>query len=759
MLRKYLMLLAALGTVTGGYAQVKPCGADEMRKQIIAEHPEVLKIEQDLERQIQEGLKKIDFTKAAKTTFVDQTNNESFWYDIPIVVHIVHDYNAYNTSTFAGDFIPDDFIFEAVKEWNRSLAKQNPDTADVIAPFKKYIGNPRIRLHLATIDPVGNPTKGITRRRNYLTYTGGQQSKFDNWSNTSYINIWFIAKMSTANGSAAAYAHYPSAGAVIPYYDGIISLAEYMNNGSKTIPHELGHVMNLKHVWGDNNNPGLVCGDDDVDDTPPTKGHNPSGCSPAAIYDTTCSSNYFKLTTDSLGNVVLINYPDTNNAQNIMDYTYCDKMFTKLQARRMHLALNSDVAGRNRLWDSLNLINTGALAPRPDLKPIPEFISTHITGGGNYLSKNARFIFPGSTVRFTNMSWNDTLTALEWTFTNGASTPTSTSLTNFNNSFSVPGWASVTMKATGNNSGDTTVTFDKALYIAEETGVAAPGYFQEFVDGADMDKWPSFNYYNNEFAWKKANVGYYDNSCIMYSGFDTRLSNTTFPYTGSPKGDFDDLFTRPIDFTGWGSSCNLNFYYSGASRSSLTSSVSDTLLIEYNTTKTNAWSTLAVLSKGNLCNKGAVSTYYTPGQMADWEPATIALPAAAITPYTVFRFRYRPGVGDNGFSSGNNFYLDRVHFSPWVTGVNDVANGANNVKVVPNPTKGDAYVVISNATSTNADIIVTDIAGKVVYKTTQAIGGAQSRVLIPSSAISVQGMYLVQVIAGSISETQKLVVY
>jgi hypothetical protein len=759
MIKKYLLLLLTPLVVGNVFAQIQPCGTDEMRKQLIAEHPEILQVEADFEKQIEAGMRRIDYGRAAKTTTTDQTNNESFWYDIPVVIHIVHDYNAYSTSAFTGDFIPDDFIFNAVKEWNMVFAMQNGDTADVIAPFKKWIGNPRIRLHLATKDPLGNPTKGITRRRSYLTYSAGQLAKFDGWPPTSYINIWFINRMSPGS-NAAAYAHYPSSVGSIPFYDGIISLAEYMNKGSKTIPHELGHVLNLSHVWGDNNQPTVACGDDNVDDTPPTKGHATTGCTAASIYDTTCSRNYFKIYTDDLGNIELVNYPDTNNSQNIMDYTYCDKMFTKGQARRMHITLNSNIAGRNNLWDTMNLVATGAIAPIPDLKPIPDFTVTHITGAGNYLAKNANFTFPGRDVRFTNYTTNDTLTALTWTFTNGAAMPVSTSITNFNSSFSEPGWVTLTMKATGNNSGDSSVTWPRALFVADKTGRSAvDGYFQEFNPDGDREKWPLFNYYNNEFFWQPATVGMYDGNSIMYKGFDERVTATAHPHTGSPKGDFDDMFSIPVDLAGFGSTCNLNFHYTGASRSSLSGSIADSLYIDYTINNGTTWVSLAKLGKGALFNKGAMNTAYTPTSITDWAAKTIPLPAAAITNYTTFRFRYKPGVSAAGVSSGNNFYMDRINFSPWAAEVSTINMDKTSVTIVPNPTKGEAFVLVNDVANTNVHIAVSDITGKIVYATTESVKGKQARIRIPAMAIPVQGIYLIQTITGSLVNTQKLVVY
>ncbi len=761
MKKGYLLLLATALFVGSSQAQIQPCGSDEMHREMIRLHPEIAEIDAAIEKQLQEGMRKIDFNTAKKTTGVDQSGNEDFWYDIPIVVHIVHDYNFYNTSSFSGDFIPDDFVFKAVKAWNVVFAKQNADTSDVIPPFKKWVGNAHIRLHLATRDPHGNPTKGITRRRSYLTYDGGQQAKYDDWAPTSYINIWFINKMS-AGSTAAAYAHFPSDVTYIPFYDGVISLAEYMNKGSKTINHELAHSLGLGHVWGNTNNPGVACGDDGVEDTPPTLGH--SSCGATALYDTSCCRNYYVLYTDDLGNIQLINYPDTTNTQNIMDYSYCDKMFTKGQCKRMHLTLNNSIAGRNNLWDSLNLIATGALAPMPDLKPIPEFTVANALVTSTYLTKNGNFAFPGENKKFTSHTQNDTVTALAWSFSNGATSPTSNSTTTLVNAFSEPGWVSIKLTATGNNSGDSTIEFKKTVFVADNTATnAAGGYYMEFAPGAETDKWPMFNYYENEFKWQHANVGVYDGHSMMYTGFDNRVTNFSVPYTGTPKGDFDDMFSVPVDVTGFGTKCNLNFHYTGASRSSSSSSINDSLFIDYCAYTVGVppvWVSLSKLGKGDLFNKGSMPEAYTPASILDWAPKTIPLPAAAITPYTTFRFRYKPGVSANGVtSSGNNFYMDRVHFSPWPAEASNIQMGTATVSIVPNPTHGDAFVIVKDADHAVAKVTVSDITGKVVYTTEAQIKGTNARILIPASAITVQGIYLVQTLTGSQVNTQKLVVY
>ena len=805
MKKSYLFLLFAFVCLAGkASAQLlQPCSADEATKRLMASDPQILQAQRNYYQQMVNAVKKIDFSKVTRTTQIDESGNPSFWYDIPVVFHIIHDYNESSN----GEWLNDNFLFNTINDLNIVYAKQNADTSVVIAPFQKYIGNPHIRLHLATIDPEGNPTHGITRHRSYLTYIGGDQSKLDDWSPTSYVNLWSVNQMNAQNGMAAAYAYFPSQAAGIPFWDGVICLSSYVDHGGatsgntgdsyKTINHECGHVFSLYHPWGGTNFPGVACGDDEVDDTPPTMGHVEPGCvyapsnNPNSLYDTACATNYFKLYTDISGHDSLVNYPDTTNTQNIMDYTYCAKMFTIGQVSRMHAALNSNLAGRNNLWNTANLIATGVLdstaagfsfVPRPDIKPILEFAATRVLYGAQptpttYMDNVNYFTFPNTQVSFHNESWNDTLTSLRWIFSNGArvSDTTATSVFTNNsliikNSFTQPGWVDLTMIGTGNNTGTDTAEWKNAIFVADATGAPGTTYLEEFGPGGNAAKWPYFNYYNNEFKWQlDSTVGFDDHYCMKYVGYDSRIVsdpvNPIYPVTGTPAGDFDDLFSIPVDLSSFSDTVNLNFYYASASRSSALADINDTLEIDYAipaniNSNTVTWKKLAILSQGSLINNGALSTAFTPAAYSNWAPQTIGIPKVARTAYTTFRFRYWPHPGADGvFSSGNNFYMDRVNFSRTPASVSSVTLTGMDVAVVPNPTNGDAYVVVKDASNVTAKVIVTDITGKQVYTISQAVTGGEAQILIPRSAISVPGMYLIQTTTGNQSQTKKLVVY
>ncbi len=770
----FLLLFGLLSFTGKSIGQtVNPCATVDMYEKYKQGNPKIAEFEQQLEKEIHAYINKKDVSKFGKKT--SSVHSDTDYYDIPVVVHVIHDYG--------NELLPDNKIYNLIAEMNMFYSMQN-NVSSVINAFKPYIGKAKFRFHLANKDPMGQPTKGITHRFNYLTYGGDDNAKFDQWPPSSYVNIWFIQRIGAQpkKGMIVAYATMPPTAAANPFRDGIISNYSFIDDATNTpggtggsIDHEMGHIFNLYHTFGKTNDPGTnksgACTDDDeVDDTPPTDG-NLGGC---RLYDTICSANYFKIYNDIYGGDSLANYPDSANEQNIMNYADCKVMFTKGQVQRMRAALNNSVGGRSNLWDSTNLAFTGVNVPMQDLAPVNDFaVKSSISS-----STNTYFTCPGSSLYFINKSWGDTVTDITWTFGSVATLPSVTAsqttvqkslgnnaLSSFSNAFTTPGWVPITIAATGNNTGTTTTSFNRSVFVADATGKPANDYVMEF-NNIDTAKWPMFNYYNNEFKWKYANVGYYDNSSIEYTGFDSR----GFSPTGNPWGDFDDFFSMPMDLTSYaGKQCNLNYFYSAASRTSVSFDVNDVLEIHYSTDGAKTWHKLDSVIKNRLINKGTLYSAYTPSSMSDWAPMSITVPAAARTNYTVFRFRYHPGVSINSagnfdisggsFTTSNNFYMDRIYFSEFPAIVNEVKLGNMDVKVVPNPTNGDAFVVIKDADNTLAKIIVTDITGKQVYATSQQIFGNQVTVEIPHKAISVAGIYMVQTITGNQAHTQKLVVY
>jgi hypothetical protein len=764
MVKKAILLLSAAAGLSG-LAHAQRCATDEIHQGYAELNPRVTEVQQALEMYLKGATLKT--TAANYKAYIDSVYEAEIKTKliIPVVVHVVHDYG--------NEFVSDDDVRAMIGKINDAFQAKNPDVNNVIPVFKPYIGNANFELRLARKDPQGKPTIGITRHYSYLTKGGDDQAKFDQWAPDRYLNIWIINKIGRGAivGEVAAYATLPAGAANFPYNDGVITGFNFIDEGSHTVAHEVGHYFNLFHTWGNGQVEQGCGGEDEVDDTPPTTGHFTK--KPCALSDTICSNGYHKIYTFApyIGAPLqqdTVNYPDTNNTENIMDYSSCTKMFTKQQVLRMRNTLKSSVASRANLLDPITQTATGINDPASDLSPIPEFSLEK----GGWVNSAERTMFmcanlTNKTFLFKNQSWRDTVTEVKWEFSNGGGTVTQTGSalnSSFKVTFTEPGWATVKMTATSNAGSNTIET--KPVYVADPGYIVPAGNYQEFNPG-EYDRWPAFNYYSNQSKWEVSNnTGFFDKTCIVFKGYDTR----TFPETnrGNLGGDYDDFFTPAYDLSSMATGeCNINFMSSGVFRTTDVSQMNDKLELAYSIDCGETWRTFDSVVKKDLGNKGSLSDPYAPLWHGDWKLQAKNIPTVARTGKTFFRFRYKPSVCANCFVGGtnsytavsNNFYIDRINVSSFPLGVNTLMNDGKTVAVAPNPTSGSSFVVINGNSNEIAKVQVTDLTGKVVYSVQQQLNGSVNRIEIPASAISVKGIYLVQVVTGTQTHTEKLVSY
>jgi len=234
---------------------------------------------------------------------------------IPVVVHVV-----YNT---AEENISDAQIQSQINVLNQDFRKLNADVANTPGAFAGLASDSNIEFCLATVDPNGNPTNGVLRVPTTATSFGTNNTVKSSssggsnaWNAGKYLNMWVC----DISGGTLGYAQFPGGsastdGVVIDYlYFGTIGTATAPFNKGRTATHEVGHWLNLRHIWGDD---GTGCtGSDQVTDTPNAAGPN-YGC-PA-----------FPLVTCSNG-------PNGDMFMNYMDYTddACGLMFTNGQKTR-----------------------------------------------------------------------------------------------------------------------------------------------------------------------------------------------------------------------------------------------------------------------------------------------------------------------------------------------------------------------------------------------------------------------------------------
>lgn len=262
---------------------------------------------------------------------------------IPVVVHVIHNGEALGVAPN----ITDAQVISQITVMNEDFRRMaltpgfnnNPVGADTMIQFA-----------LAKVDPNGNPTNGIDRV-NMCKYSWSTEDDSNNetidsmlkpatiWDPTQYMNMWSVR---FSDNSLLGYAQFPSNSTLtglpanggpantdgvvanyttfgsIDYSDGTFFLNAPYNRG-RTMTHEVGHFLGLRHIWGDDGNPA-VCATDYCNDTTPAHEEN-YGCPSVS----SCTVGLFEM------------------VENYMDYTddACMNLFTVDQKARITAVMNN----------------------------------------------------------------------------------------------------------------------------------------------------------------------------------------------------------------------------------------------------------------------------------------------------------------------------------------------------------------------------------------------------------------------------------
>ncbi|MCB0757436.1 MAG: PKD domain-containing protein [Flavobacteriales bacterium] len=596
------------------------CGANELDRMgtLITGHPERLQEIAQVEAQLEH------FTQ----TWELEAREDG--YVIPVVFHIIHNNGSENISN--------EQVHDAVRVMNEDFNKMTPDWTQVQPEFLSLVADMGITFKLAQLDPDGNCTNGITRTVSTLTNSGDQNMKnLINWPRNRYLNVWVAANA----GGAAGYSMYPSSvsGSWGAAADGIVVLSTYVGaigtsseGRSHTLSHEAGHWLNLKHCWGDSNDPGVAsnCGtDDNVADTPLTIGW--TNCS---LRGSSCSS--------------------LDNVENFMEYSYCSKMFTNGQKARVLAALNSSTASRNNLWTASNLALTGVSTP-------PQICSVQF-------NSTLRTICAGQSITFTDGSYNG-VTQRQWTFPGG--NPASSTSPDPQVTYDTPGQYNVTLSVS-NDAQSEEITEQQYVLVLPSTGMPLP-----VVEGFEsMDQLPSENWEVNDID---QDGSFQLSSSAAYSGMQSvRLLNSS-----AAAGRRDELISNTIDIT-IAPPAILSFRYAFAKR---LNGNSDALRVYASRDCGLTWSLRRTLIGDNLVTAPNTAGSFVPNGPDQWAYNELA-PIGGLFEVSNLRIKF---VFDS--DGGNNFWLDDININGASVGIDEAAMTAGNtVLVVPNPARDRAVV-------------------------------------------------------------------
>jgi hypothetical protein len=257
---------------------------------------------------------------------------------IPVVVHVL-----YNT---AAQNISDAQVQSQIDVLNEDFRKLNADYTKTPALYAGLVADANVQFVLAKRTPTGAATTGVvhkqTNTKSWSTNDAVKNSKRggdDAWDATKYLNLWAC----NLGQGLLGYAQFPGGAAstdgVVILYSAFGSRAKYAAgtytstyDRGRTATHEVGHWLNLRHIWGD-----ASCGNDQVSDTPTQQTAN-YGC--PTFPHATCSNQ-------------------GDMSMNYMDYTddACMYMFSTGQSARMN-ALFASGGARASL-----LTSAGGTAP------------------------------------------------------------------------------------------------------------------------------------------------------------------------------------------------------------------------------------------------------------------------------------------------------------------------------------------------------------------------------------------------------------
>ncbi len=234
---------------------------------------------------------------------------------IPVVVHVIYSNSNENIS--------DAQIQSQIDVLNEDFRRTNSDANNTWS----QAADTQIEFCLASVDPSGNATNGITRKSSSTSSWGtndamkkSSQGGVNPWDASQYLNMWVC----NIGGGILGYAQFPGGSAST---DGVVIGPNYFGSSDKgsgfylsspfnlgrTTTHEVGHFLNLRHIWGD----GGCSVDDFVSDTPASDAAN-YGCATSHV---SCGS--------------------TDMVQNYMDYSddSCMNLYTQGQKDRMRTIL------------------------------------------------------------------------------------------------------------------------------------------------------------------------------------------------------------------------------------------------------------------------------------------------------------------------------------------------------------------------------------------------------------------------------------
>jgi PKD repeat protein len=692
MKRFYTLAIVALLTSPAVFGQGidDECATTDYTNRMMQSDPQFELNQQQLERETQQYIANMNVAERdSHPTKV-----------IPMVFHILHDYGVENISK--------EQIEDQIGRLNEDFRKMADDYANIPDTFRGDHADTKIEFRLAQLDPNGNCTDGIVRQQSNKTemdYPAENAAlKAESyWPSNMYVNVWVVRSI---GGTINGYAQFPGGnsatdGIVLRHgVVGSIGTGVSSNNG-RTLAHELGHLFNLRHVWGDG-----PCGQDDfVQDTPESDAPN-YGC---PIGHESCGS--------------------LDNFYALMDYSdgSCRKMFTNGQSDRMHASLESGRSGRNNLWSPENRIATGINDDYVAVtcKPRADFYPSKTVG------------CEGSEIRIDNYSWQGDADSVRWVVYNDSveyvSTETEPTIL-----FENAGVFNVKL-VVSNSAGSDSIERENLILIYPGEGEKSP-----IAQGMEDENFP-------DNGWSNLNPDENQMLEITYDAAYTGAASLKWSNpNGSAAGDQGVLMSPVIDLSK--SNTPVVTFKVAYARRNGNSGDALKVLISDNCGK--SWKQrLNRIGSSLETTSATVSGNFFPDE-SEWNEIEVSLASVNGVSNALIRFEFTSG-------GGNNFFIDDINIfdkNP-PTGINDLSSFDFNL--MPNPTEGNAKIRFNMPEMGAVSLKVFDVLGKEIYSALPEsfnAGRNEMEINKEKMGMNAKGIYIIQLSTPFGNKTNRLVV-
>ena len=350
--------------------------------------------------------------------WLSENGNSKEVITIPIVVHVI--YRQTHANPGIGTNIPNFQIEDQIRILNEDYSKTNSEFPNPPRnTFVNYAGNPNLKFCLATTDPNGNPTAGVTRTlstKNSFNYntesndmkrnnTGGK----DGWDPSKYLNIWVCDIASSGNTSVLGYAYLPGLQSWNAWKDGLVVDFQHFgtvgnassSSDGRTPTHEIGHYLGLYHTFCESSGGGCCDNDNtwgsNVYDTPATDDVYYGNVN-ANTNNNTCNDLFYGFNSDLL-----------DMDENYMAYSNHTWMFTYDQINEMNATLNgyrSSLKNSNVPVNCTGLVSNTNIDNNVKVFPNPAKNSISIETSFSNYSINLKNVLGKNILSLRNISYN-----------------------------------------------------------------------------------------------------------------------------------------------------------------------------------------------------------------------------------------------------------------------------------------------------------------------------------------------------------------